>query len=367
MRAWFIAMSIVASSAPAQAKPEPFGQETVEVRPWRNPPRPGAKAAHRHKHSHGHAHAHGRGGIDPHAGHSHGTGPHARKRGAEPHAHGAEPHAHAHGHGAHGHNHGLETEHLFGFAMGSDIDPPGAKHFIFNVDGNFTRQTGSYAAVSKHFEYAFTPWRDFHVGFGASFATHAISGVDGFDDRHSVAFEGFSVELRQRLLDRATAPFGLTLTAEPHWARIDEASGEPANKVAVEFTVAADKELIRDKLFGAINLIYEPEWVRLTATGQTERESTIGISGALMTRVAPSVLAGGELRYLRKYEGAALESFAGEALFLGPILAVNVNESLMLVAAYSTQVAGRMAGGPWSLDLDNFERHRARLKAVVNF
>lgn len=276
-----------------------------------------------------------------------------------------EPHDHAHGDGAH--RDGIETEHLFGFTMGSDIDVPGAGHFLVNLDGRFTRQTGSYTAVSKRFEYSFTPWRDFEVGIGASFAAHAISGVDGLGDRRSAAFEGFSLELRRRLLDRATAPFGLTLSAEPHWARIDEASGERANKVAVEFTLAADRELIKDRLFGAINLIYEPEWVRLAATGQTEREATIGVSAALMWQLAPSVFAGAELRYLRKYEGAALESFAGEALFLGPVLSVNINERLTLVAAYSGQIAGREAGTSGSLDLENFERHRARLKAVVNF
>ena len=39
--------------------------------------------------------------------------------------------------------------------------------------------------------------------------------------------------------------------------------GARANKHAVEVTLAADKELIKDRLFGAVNLIYEPEWVNL--------------------------------------------------------------------------------------------------------
>jgi hypothetical protein len=155
--------------------------------------------------------------------------------------------------------------------------------------------------------------------------------------------------------------------AEPHWARVDEVGGEPVNKFAIELTVAADKELIKDKLFGAINLIYEPEWVRVTATGETERESTLGVSFAAMAQVMPSVFLGGELRYLRKYEGAALNTFAGEALFLGPALFINVNDRLALAAAFSTQIAGRPADTPAALDLQNFERHRARLKAIFNF
>ncbi len=364
MRYWIAAVACLWVVPPATAKEEPFGQEMVEVRPYRTPPRPGAKAPHQHKHGHHHRGHAARDGHKHEHGHQHGR-PHGHDhKGARPHGHkhgGHEPHANGH------HHHGIETEHLFGFTIGTDIDPPGAKHFIADLNGRFTRQGGSYAAFSQRFEYAFTPWRDFHLGFGASFAAHKISGVDGLDDRRSATFEGFAVDLRQRLLDRAHAPFGLTVIAEPHWARVDEVGGELVDKFAVEFTVAADKELIKDTLFGAINFIYEPEWVRVRATGEMERESTVGVSVALMAQVVRSIFLGGELRYLRSYEGAALNTFAGEALFLGPSVFINVNDKLALIAAYSTQIAGRPAGTPAALDLENFERHRAKLKAVFNF
>ena len=257
---------------------------------------------------------------------------------------------------------------MFGFTKGSDIDPPGAKHFIADLSGRFGKQAGSYAAWSKHLEYAFTPWHDFHVGVGASFSAHDISGVPGLEDRRQIAFEGLSLEFRQRLLDRAKAPFGLTLTAEPHWARLDEVDGQRADKFALEINLSADKELIKDRLYAAFNLIYEPEWIRLKATGETERESTLGVSLAGMAAVAPSVFAGGEIRYLRSYEGTALNTFAGEALFLGPVVYINVSDRLALIAAFSSQVTGRPTGGPsGGLDLENFERHRAKLKAVINF
>lgn len=44
------------------------------------------------------------------------------------------------------------------------------------------------------------------------------------------AFGGLSADFRYRLLDRAAAPFGLALGAEPHWDRADEISGEPVNQ-----------------------------------------------------------------------------------------------------------------------------------------
>ena len=357
MRYWWICIGSIAAvllASPATAREEPFGQETVEVRPWRNPPRPDAAPRHRHRHSGGHRHAPG----------------HAHKHIHETlHRHPPGAHRHSHKHGErNGHaHHGLETEHLFGFTRGSDIDPVGSRHFIADFSGRFGKQTGSYAAKTLHLEYAFTPWRDFHVGLGASFAAHNISGVEGFEDRRQAAFEGLSMETRYRLLDRAQAPFGLTIIAEPHWARLDEASGERADKFAFEFTLAVDRELIKDRLYGAINLIYEPEWVRLKQTGEIERESAIGISLAGMTSITPSIFVGGEIRYLRSYEGLALSTFAGEALFLGPVLFANLNDKLTLIAAYSAQVAGRAAGGSGLLDLENFERHRGKLKAVINF
>ena len=63
----------------------------------------------------------------------------------------------------------------------------------------------------------------------------------------------------------------------------------------------------------------------------------------------------------------ALNNFAGQALFVGPILFANVNHKLALVAAFSAQVTGRTAGGAGRLDLENFERYRAKLKAVIHF
>jgi len=336
MRLWVVIGVIACIAAPAAGKDEPFGQETVEARPWRKAPKPDATGRH-HTHKHGHKHDHSR----------------------------SHERSHAH--------HGVETEHLFGFTRGSDIDTPGVRHFIADMTGRFTKRTGAYTALSQHFEYAFTPWRDFHVGLGASFARHSISGVDGLEDRRQTAFDALSVELRQRLLDRTQAPFGLTLMAEPHWGRLDEVDGARARKFAVEFTIAADKELIKDRLYAALNLIYEPEWVRLRPTAEsegvsvTERESTIGISLAGMAQVVPSVFVGGEVRYLRAYEGAGLITFAGQALFVGPTVFVTVNDRLTLVAAYSAQVAGRAEGTVGPLDLDNFERHRAKVKAVVTF
>jgi hypothetical protein len=62
-------------------------------------------------------------------------------------------------------------------------------------------------------------------------------------------------ELRYRLLDREHAPFALTVGAELHWSRSDETSGEPVDNYGTQLSVALDTELVKNLVFGAINVV----------------------------------------------------------------------------------------------------------------
>jgi len=144
-------------------------------------------------------------------------------------------------------------------------------------------------------------------------------------------------------------------------------TGAPVRKHAVGFLLAADKDIVRDTLFVAFNAFYEPEWVRLLDTGEYERESTMGFATSGMLRLSPSFFIGGDARYLRKYEGAALNTLAGEALFEGPTIFATFGHSYLLTAAFEAQVWGRAPGEPGALDLDNFTRYQAKLRLVSHF
>jgi hypothetical protein len=109
--------------------------------------------------------------------------------------------------------------------------------------------------------------------------------------------------VKYRLLDREHAPFGLMLFAQPRWTRIDEAGGERVSQFAFEFTVAIDKEIVPDRLLGAINLIYEPEVSHSLESGENEQQSTLGVGAAISTQLVPGFLVGAEARYLRAHEG----------------------------------------------------------------
>src|SRR5262249_18760406 len=159
------------------------------------------------------------------------------------------------------------------------------------------------------------------------------------------------------LLDRTRAPFGLTVFAEPHWNRVDEVSGERVSQYGADFTIAADKEIITDRLFGAVNLLYQADVSRSHDTGERQRESTIGIGGGLAAQVLPGVLIGAEARYLRAYDDLIPGALKGDALFVGPTFHTLLSPNTFMAIAWGAQVAGHAVGEPGRLDLTNFSRH----------
>jgi hypothetical protein len=261
----------------------------------------------------------------------------------------------------------IDTEHLFGFMIGSDVGKVGEREFQSQTTGRFSKSGGRYRALNQEFELEFVPAPDFRVELGTTFAAHNIAGVAGLDDRRQVGWQGLSLDLRYRLLDRDQAPFGMTFAVEASASRIDETSGLPARAYGTEITLAFDRELIPGYVVAALNLLYQPEWTRLVGTDFIDRESTVGVAAAVMAQVRPGVFLGGEARYLRRYEGIGLQEFSGDALFLGPTAYLQLSERSRLTAAWSIQAWGHRPGDSGPLNLAGFERHQARLIYGVNF
>ena len=261
----------------------------------------------------------------------------------------------------------IETEHLFGFTIGSDVGEVGERELEGSATGRFGKQTGTYDAGSSTVSLEFVPLANLRTEFTGMVNAYDITGVSGFTDQRYTAFGGLSADIRYRLLDRATAPFGLAIGAEPHWGRSDDVTGEPAGQYGVDFVAAADWEIVPDRVVAAFNLLYQPETTRSKLTGTWSQDSTAGLAMGLMTQVSSGVFVGGEVRYLRQYDGPGLDSLAGEGLFLGPTVYVKLSRRTWIAAAWSAQVAGHATAIAGSLDLVNFERQQARLLFGVNF
>jgi hypothetical protein len=261
----------------------------------------------------------------------------------------------------------IDSEHLFGFTEGTDIGKRGDRELESELAGRFGKQAGRYRAYDAGMEAKFAVFDEFRVAPGVSFYRHEISGVPGLQNGSPSGVEGFHVELKYRALDRERAPFGLTLVAIPRWSRADELTGERVDAFGSEFGALVDKELVHDRLFGALNVRYAPTATRSYATGMWEHDSALQLSGALAARIFPGVFLGGELRYLRSYAGLALDSFTGDALFAGPTFYTRLVGSAWISGGWNVQVAGRDPVNGGRLNLADFERHEVKVRTGFDF
>jgi hypothetical protein len=262
---------------------------------------------------------------------------------------------------------GIDTEHIFGFMIGSDVGEAGEREFQTTSTGRFSKSAGNYSAVNQQLEMEFVPYRNFRVEVGTAFAGYDMAGVPGLVNRTEAGWQGASLDLRYRFLDRETAPFGLTLALESHGNRFDEISGSVARNYGTELTLAIERDLIPGIAVATLNLGYQPEWTRLAGASIDEQESTLAVAFGVMAQARPGLMLGGEARYFRKYDGVGLAELAGEAFFIGPTAYFKLSERARLTATWSFQAWGRPAGSGATLDLVNFERQQARLVFGLNF
>jgi len=261
----------------------------------------------------------------------------------------------------------IETKYIFGFTKGSGIGLEGEKEVSGETRGQFGKRSGTYRAFEHMLEFEFTPTQFIQIEVEALGQSHFIRNVPDLDDRNKTAFSGVAAELRYLLLGRGPGqPISITLSAEPEVSRVDDISGERVRATSVETRLALDAELVPNRLFAGFNLLYVPEALR-SPEGEWERETNLGVSGALSFRPAPPVVIGAEIEYFRHYNSLNLTGFEGDAVFVGPTLYLQLTRKAFIQAAWSAQVAGHAVGDPLSLNLDEFSRHKAKLKFGYEF
>lgn len=261
----------------------------------------------------------------------------------------------------------IDSEHMFGFTVGSDIGSAGEIEIEGEQDSGLGKHAGRYYAATNSLQVKYTATNNFRIAPHLEFGHHAIAGVPGLADIGGTGFASGGAEFKYRVFNRADAPFGLTFGVDTSMARIDTGTGQRTRDYALDFSAALDREIITDQLFGAINLVYAPSWARDHLTGTWERAAATEVSAALANRIANGIFVGGEVRYLRAYESAGLSGFAGDAVFAGPTLYVMFSQRANMTLAWNMQVAGHAVGESRRLDLTNFERHQVRLRFGFGF
>lgn len=265
------------------------------------------------------------------------------------------------------HAEGVDTEHIFGFSMGSDIGEPGEVEYeVENVFG-FGKRAGSYSTLASLAQVKYTVNDRLRVAPGIAFGGQRIVGVPGYDDHRDVSFNGATFEVRYKLIDRATAPFGLTLHAQPGWGRVDEGSGGRVEQYGGEFAALFDRELIAKRLYAAFNLWYGTGATRDSVTSAWSHDSHLQVHAAVSGLVTPALLLGIGVRYLRTYDGGGFDRFVGDAVYVGPSFSYSLSETVGLSGTWQMQLAGRALGDGRPLNLDQFERHQAMLRLNLHF
>ncbi|GEP12548.1 hypothetical protein [Methylobacterium gnaphalii] len=260
----------------------------------------------------------------------------------------------------------LDTEHLFGFAEGSDLGVPGEVELEWETSGRLGKRLGKFLAVDTGLALKVPLTKDFRLAPGVTFNAYDV-GVPGIPTRTTGGFNGGFLETRLRLLDRRAAPFGLTLSIFPSYGTVDGGSGGPARSFGTEVGLLADREIIPGELVAAVNVNFAFSSARLGLKDERVHGSGVEVSGALAYQVRPGLFAGGEARYARAYEGLVLDRRAGQAIYVGPTVYTTLSPHSWASFTWSFQVAGQAAGQPGPLDLVSFDRQQFRLRVGYSF
>lgn len=76
---------------------------------------------------------------------------------------------------------------------------------------------------------------------------------------------------------------------------------------------------------------------------------------------------GAELGYFRHYDSIGPTAFVGDALYIGPNFYYRLSRKTFMSGAWATQIAGHSTEESGSLNLNDFSRHRGKLKFAVEF
>ncbi len=253
----------------------------------------------------------------------------------------------------------LDTEHIFGFAEGSDIGAKGEREIENITVGSFGK-IGSYNQVDTETSFRYSVADRLRLSIGTLTDATTIHDVLGLDNRTAITFSGVIAEARLNIVDDRTHAYGLSLSFNPSARQFDPLSGARQNYTALPLTVLYNAALVPSKLLAAVNLVYTPAFFP-AAPGGAGHNDDVAVLADLAYAVTPKVFLGGELRHDTLFQ-AGLPT--AHALFLGPSVFYQLTPAFDVKVAWAIQVPDVAAR---SLDLGIFERHQVELQFAYGF
>lgn len=272
------------------------------------------------------------------------------------------------------------THYIFGYTFGSDVEKPSKgelESFNYFSAGKRPATSGATVGGQEHylissqaveFEHSLDDRRQYSVGI-VGLQEADIRHVAGFSNENRTHFGGVYFELRYQLQKRRPDfPIGAAISIEPHWDTVSEFTGKRETSFLSENRFIIDAELLKDRLYAGVNLLYIPTWSREAGENRNVRLATLGLNSALTYYVTPSFSVGAGLQYYQRYDRTVgLTNRVGESLYIGPHFYYRLNERTIFSAAFAPQVRGHAIGENHALDLSNFTRYLAKIHVGMEF
>jgi hypothetical protein len=188
---------------------------------------------------------------------------------------------------------------------------------------------------------------------------HDFGGLPGLSARSGAHFSGMFVDGRWKIVDRLVSPFGMTLSVAPEWRRIDSGTGHESESYGVAAAILVDKEVVPERFFTVLNLIYSPSLLRVSG-GWSHEDTFIVIAGGAYA-ITPDLIFGAEIRHENLAHSGTLNA---HALYVGPQIYVRPVEDFSFKIAWAMQIPDIAAR---SIDVVNFERGQVELQLVTHF
>jgi hypothetical protein len=266
-------------------------------------------------------------------------------------------------------------EQYFGYVYSAEVLGKGDTETELWATDRRGKAEGHYDAQDYRLELEHGFTNRLTVSGYANFVSHNIHGNPELEDTNrDFAFQGLSTEFKYNVLSPFKDGLGLTLYAEPGWARIHSVEGEKGTQYELELKAILQKNFLQDRLIWAANLTFEPEWEKEKEVDETtgltetewEKELEIEFSTGLSYRFAPGWFAGAEARYASVYpdwtDGLHRETYA---VFAGPAIHYG-GKKWWATLSYQPQLFGSPSPGA-SRALEEYEKRELRLKVGYNF
>jgi hypothetical protein len=257
---------------------------------------------------------------------------------------------------------------IFGFTNATDVGKVGDRGVALENTGAYGISAGRFHGLSQKLEFSGTFVENWAFAASLFGAFSSLRNSPDFTDRTVYGFDGVSFEVRHRVIERSAAnPFAVTLAIEPRWSRVDPVSGVYAPGYGAEAKFQVDAP-VADRLYWAANANFGSGRARdpLGRTWSNSSESTLS-TALTYEAIKDRLFVGGELSWQQAWSKGFFGALVGQALYLGPTIAWQPKENVMINAVFLPQIAGKARSVSGPLDLENFNRANYRLKIAVGF